>query len=219
MARDHQHYLRHWFEHWSSFGLELVFLEVISANSKPGGLLADSIGWRWAFTGQAPLCLAAFVATGILLKLPKRDRAHWKAKLRRVDFPGAFVLVTAVTFLLLGLDQGSNVSWKSTLVIACLAVSIPLFGVFVLVEQKYAAEPFAPGRIVFERSLSAAYMCNFFSFGGWYGVLFYLPLLYQALDSVSAGKAGAALIPGIVGGVLGSLSAGFIMQKTGKVIA
>jgi hypothetical protein len=49
-----------------------------------------------------------------------------------------------------------------------------------LVELKVAAEPFAPGRIVFERSLFACYLCNFFSFAGWLSALFYVPLFFQA---------------------------------------
>ena len=65
-----------------------------------------------------------------------------------------------------------------TLVPLCLAV--PLFIAFMLVELKVAAEPFAPGRIVLERSLIACYLCNFFSFAGWLSALFYVPLFFQA---------------------------------------
>lgn len=80
----------------------------------------------------------------------------------------------------MGLDRGSNYSWKAPITIASLCVSFPLFVLFVLVELKVAAEPFAPGRIVFEKSLFACYLCNFFSFAGWLAVLFYLPLFFQA---------------------------------------
>ena len=120
------------------------------------------------------------MAVGYVLSLPKTGSSHWKTKLKRVDFLGAFVLVCAVFTLLLGLDRGSNDSWKAPVTIASLCVSFPLFIVFVWVELKVAAEPFAPGRIVFERSLFACYLCNFFSFGGYLAVLFYLPLFFQA---------------------------------------
>lgn len=120
------------------------------------------------------------MVVGYVLKLPKNGSSHWRSKLRRVDFLGAFVLVSAVFTLLLGLDRGSNVSWKAPVTIASLCLSFPLFVVFVCVELKIAAEPFAPGRIVFEKSLFACYLCNFFSFGGYMAVLFYLPLFFQA---------------------------------------
>ena len=133
-----------------------------------------------AFLGQVPLCALAFVVVGFVLKLPKVESSDWKTKLKRVDFLGALVLVCAVFTLLLGLDRGSNHSWKAPVTIVSLCVSFPLFVLFILVELKIAAEPFAPGRIVFEKSLFACYLCNFFSFGGWLAGLFYLPLYFQA---------------------------------------
>ena len=120
------------------------------------------------------------MVVGYALKLPKADSSDWRTKLKRVDFLGAFVLVCAVFTLLLGLDRGSNYSWRAPITIASLCVSLPLFVLFILVELKIATEPFAPGRIVFEKSLFACYLCNFFSFGGWLAGLFYLPLFFQA---------------------------------------
>ncbi len=169
-----------------------------------------------AFLGQAPLCAIAFTSVALILHLPKTDSSDWKTKLRRVDFLGAIVMVCAVFALLLGLDHGSNVSWSSPLAIASLSVSLPLFILFVVVEEKLAAEPFAPRRIIFERSLFACYLCNFFSFGGWLSVLFYLPLFFQAVNGFSASQAGVRLLPGIVAGVSGSLFGGILMKRTGK---
>ena len=150
------------------------------------------------------------------LALPKPKSEHWVARLRRVDFPGALVLVAAIALLLVGLDQGSNTSWSSPLVITCLALSVPLFGVFLLVEHRFAAEPFAPSRIIFERSLFAAFMCNLWSFAGWFFVLYYIPLFFQAVEGVSAAAAGVRLLPGIIGGVIGSVAGGLIMQRSGR---
>lgn len=169
-----------------------------------------------AFLAQAPLCALAFVSVAIILNLPKKEVTDWRTKFRRIDFVGAFVLVSAVFFMLLGLDSGSNVSWSATITIVSICVSVPLFFLFVLVELKVAAEPFAPGRIIFDRSLIACYLCNFFSFAAWLSVLFYLPLFFQAVDGLSASQAGIRLLPGIVAGVSGSLFGGLVMQRTGK---
>lgn len=169
-----------------------------------------------AFLGQAPLCAIAFTSVALILHLPKRDSSDWKTKLRRVDFLGALVMVCAVFALILGLDHGSNVSWSSPLTIAALSVSLPLFILFVVVEEKLAIEPFAPRRIIFERSLFACYLCNFFSFGGWLSIIFYLPLFFQAVNGFSASQAGVGLLPGIFAGVCGSLFGGILMKRTGK---
>ena len=199
-----------------------------------GGILADYIGWRWyelsmfyvaaailtsyirAFLAQFPMCILAFSAVSVMLKLPARENTHWKEKVRRIDFLGAIVLVGAVLGFLLGLDRGSNVSWTLPLTIISLSISVVLFIAFVLVEIYLAAEPFAPGHIIFNRTFFALYGCNFFSFGGWLAALFYIPLYFQAVDGVSATTAGLRLLPCILAGVSGSLFSWFIMRWTGK---
>ena len=186
------------------------------ADCSPGGILSDSIGWRWAFIGQFPLCILAFISVVFTLRLPPTEHSHWKTKLRRIDFLGAFVLVLAIATLLVGLDQGSNRSWKAAVTIVCIAVSFPLFALFLFIEERIASEPTAPSRIIFERSLFASYLCNMFSFAGWMGLLFYVPLYYQAVSGLTATQAGVRLLPGIVCGVTGSLLGGLIMQKTGR---
>jgi predicted MFS family arabinose efflux permease len=125
------------------------------------------------------------------------------------------VLISAVFGLLVGLDRGSNVSWSDPITIAGLC-STPLFIVFVLVERYVASHPFAPFRIILNRSLFACYLCNFFSFGGWLAALFFIPLYWQVIGGLSASQAGLLLVPCIFCGVSGSLFSGFYMKKTGR---
>jgi len=200
---------------WQGY-VNIIYATGAGTGAPLGGILADSIGWRWAFLGQVPLCVLAFVVVSLVLKLPKREQTDWKQKLRRIDFLGAAILIGAVFTLLLALDRGSNVSWKANITIISISLSIPLFILFILVEMKVAKEPFAPGHIIFNRSLFACYLCNFFSFSGWLAALFYIPLYFQAVDGLTATEAGVRLIPGIIAGVSGSLFGGFYMQRTGK---
>ena len=200
---------------WQGY-VNIIYATGAGTGAPLGGILADSIGWRWAFLGQVPLCVLAFVVVSLVLKLPKREQTDWKQKLRRIDFLGAAILIGAVFTLLLALDRGSNASWKANITIISISLSIPLFVIFVLVEMKVAKEPFAPGHIIFNRSLFACYLCNFFSFSGWLAALFYIPLYFQAVDGLTATQAGVRLIPGIIAGVSGSLFGGFYMQRTGK---
>ncbi|KAL2822750.1 major facilitator superfamily domain-containing protein [Aspergillus cavernicola] len=196
--------------------INIIYASGAGIGAPLGGILSDYIGWRWAFVAQFPLCVLAFIAVSIMLDLPTPEDSHWKTKLRRIDFPGAIVLIGAVLSFLVGLDRGSNVSWTIPLTLVSLSISACLFVLFVIVEIYYATEPFAPGHIIFDRGFVAAYGCNFFSFGGWLAGLFYLPLYFQAMDGVSATGAGLRLLPSIMFGVSGSLFAGFVMKWTGK---
>nr|OQO22097.1 hypothetical protein B0A51_09553 [Rachicladosporium sp. CCFEE 5018] len=200
---------------WQGY-VNIIYALGASAGAPLGGFLADSVGWRWAFLIQAPMCLAAFIAVSFALHLPKTGDSHWREKLKRIDFLGALILIGAVFTLLLALDRGSNVSWGATITLVSLAISIPLFTVFVLVEMYVAKEPFAPGHIIFNRTLFACYLCNFFAFAGWLAAIFYIPLYFQVVYDMSATQAGLRLIPSIIVGVSGSLFAGFYMQRTGR---
>jgi predicted MFS family arabinose efflux permease len=200
---------------WQGY-INIIYASGAGCGAPLGGLLADSIGWRWAFMGQAPLCLLAFVSVFFVLKLPQMDEKDWKVNLKRIDFLGAIVLVFAVFGMLLGFDRGSNVSWSIPLSYGSLIASVVLFAVFILVEMRYAAEPFAPGHIIFDRSLFAGYLCNFFSFGGWLSALYYIPLFFQAVDGHGAAASGVRLLPAIISGVSGSLFGGYGIKKTGR---
>jgi len=199
---------------WQGY-INIIYAAGAGTGAPLGGILADTIGWRWAFTLQAPLCLAAFAAVSVVLKLPEPDAADWKTKLRRIDFLGAIVLMGAVSTLLVALDRGSNDSWRAPTTLISLGISAPLFILFLIIETRIATEPFAPGNIIFHRSLFACYLCNFFSFSGYLAALFYIPLYFQAVDGLSATQAGLRLIPSVLCGVSGSLAAGFYMRLTG----
>jgi len=196
--------------------INIIYATGAGSGAPLGGILADYVGWRWAFLGQAPLCLVAFLAVTLALKLPAPEDQDWKKKFRRIDFLGAIVLVGAVFSLIFGMDRGSNVSWRIPITYGPLAASVVLFSFFIFVEMNVAGEPFAPGHIIFERSMFACYLCNFFSFGAWLAVLYYLPLFYQAVDGYGATGAAVRLIPSICAGVSGSLFGGFAMKVTGR---
>ncbi|KAI0660206.1 MFS general substrate transporter [Cubamyces menziesii] len=181
-----------------------------------GGFLADSIGWRWAFLIQVPLTTLAILSVGFGLKLPRSPTGDFRAKLARIDFLGAGTLVVAVFTLLLGLDRGGNVSWRDHITIASLVASAIFTAVFAAVELRWAREPFAPKRIVANRALLAAYLCNLFASGAAITLVYHISLYLQAVRGASASDVGLILLPTIFGGVTGSLTTGLIMQTTGR---
>jgi predicted MFS family arabinose efflux permease len=199
---------------WQGY-INVMYAAGAAAGAPLGGLLADSIGWRWAFIAQGPMCMLAFITVALVLDLPKQDHSHWKEKFLKIDFLGAGILILAVAGVLVGLDRGSNGSWNSPITIAGLCTS-PLFIVFVLVEKYVARNPFAPGRIILNRSLFACYLCNFFSFGGWLASLYFIPLYWQVIGNYSSARARLMLVPSIFCGVSGSLVGGFYMKRTAK---
>lgn len=162
------------------------------------------------------MTLLAIASVSFALDLPKVEFSDFHTKLKRVDFPGAITLVLAVFFLLFGLDRGGNIAWVDKLTIASLSAFGALCLLFWTIEMEIAKEPFAPRRIIVNRSLIASYLVNFFVMASGLSLLFHISLWLQAVQGKSASAAGVWLLWSIGGSVTGSLSGGLIMQATGK---
>jgi hypothetical protein len=168
------------------------------------------------FIGQVPICVAAFVAVYYVLDLPKTDHAHWMEKIARIDFLGAFCLVIAVTSLMVGLDSGSNEGWTNVVTITGLSLAPAFFAIFIFVEMKVASHPFAPGHVIFDPSLFAAYLANFFGVAGQIAAIFFMPLYFQAVMGYSATQSGTLLIPPMICAVAASITGGLVIKRTGR---
>jgi MFS family permease len=125
-----------------------------------GGLLADTVGWRWSFTGQAPLILIAIllVAYKLPTSTPPTTAKGEPSRLRRIDFAGAFMLAITIVALLGALSLGGqNLPWSNPIVIGLLIGSLVLGTIFVAYEVKYALEPIFPPTLVIKRDVAMPY--------------------------------------------------------------
>ncbi|RFU29438.1 hypothetical protein B7463_g6899, partial [Scytalidium lignicola] len=179
-----------------------------------GGWVNDVWGWRYAFLSQIPFVIVSGILVSFLVNIPPKKSE--KSKLSRVDFLGAFTLVTTLVLLLLGLNSGGNiVPWNHPLVY----VSLPLSGVslvaFIYIEAKIAKEPVIPVKLLLNRTVAAACLTNWFYTMLAFMGMFYLPIYFQVKGN-TATQAGARLIPQAIGASFGSLGCGLIMNKTGK---
>jgi MFS family permease len=143
---------------------------------------------------------------------PKKSE---KSKLSRVDFLGAFTLVTTLVLLLLGLNSGGNVvPWTHPLVWVSLSLSALALAGFIYVELYKAKEPVIPVRLLTNRTVAAACLANWFTTMVTYTVVFYVPIFFQ-VNGLSTTQAGVRLIPQSIGSSVGSLGSGILMNKTG----
>ncbi|KAJ3565400.1 hypothetical protein NP233_g7660 [Leucocoprinus birnbaumii] len=208
-----------------------------TAGSSLGGLLADTIGWRWGFFIQLPLAIASGVSVYFFLKMPNPPAsspattvsAHekgpqvqlnrveqFKAKIRRIDFAGAIVLFCAVFCLLYGMDKGGSLGWQHASTVSALISFAFLIIIFGFIEGFVASEPFAPPRIIFNRGLIPSYLTNFLIVATNFGQLFQISLYFQAVLGKSAAVTGAWLVITIAADLMSSLLCGVIMQSTGR---
>ncbi|KAF4982371.1 hypothetical protein FZEAL_1990 [Fusarium zealandicum] len=180
-----------------------------------GGILNDhtSGGWRLAFLIQVPPVLLSAVAVWFLVKVPPKQSD--KSFLARIDFTGAFLTVGFLVLLLLGLNSGGNlVPWTHPLPLTTIPLAVITFGLFLFWESR-ALQPIIPVKLLLDRTVFTACLCNLLCSMVVMGCLFYVPLYLQVLGS-SATQSGVQILPSPVGISIGSLTSGYVMKKTGK---
>jgi MFS family permease len=113
------------------------------------GFVTETTRWRWLFYINLPIGLLALLVLTIFLPVQQsteRDGlAGRRSALRRVDWFGAGLLVTATCSLLLGLSLGSaeDRGWTRPIVVVLLAAAAVSYGLLLVVERK-ASEPILP---------------------------------------------------------------------------
>ena len=133
-----------------------------------GGLIADTIGWRWCFLLQVPVSVIAFGVGCIVVANQSRmedDNSDGLLKgiWAKIDISGSLLLVIALSGQLLALSLGGNeLPWDSPWVICSLVGSFVLLGIFVLVESKTSAIPLIPLRMLSGRLSISVQVANFF---------------------------------------------------------
>lgn len=120
-----------------------------------GGLIADTIGWRWCFLCQVPVSILAFVVGYIAIKnqetsivQPENDENEpqiSKSLWIQIDLSGAVLLVLGLSAQLAALSMGgNNYPWTDVRVIVSFVVSVILLAAFIVVEIRTRAIPVMP---------------------------------------------------------------------------
>lgn len=179
-----------------------------------GGWVNDNLGWRWAFVVQIPVTTIALLLIVLKINIPAKQTIQ--TGLKRVDLPGALLLAVALVLLLLGLNSGGNLlAWTHPLVLTSLLAAAVAFIAFVLVEEKYAAEPVIPIRQLLNRTAASVWLTNWFMSMSRFGLLFYGPIYFQ-IQGYSAAETGLRFIPESVAVGITSIFCGTMIRWTGR---
>jgi MFS family permease len=169
-----------------------------------GGVLTDSLGWRWIFWVNLPIGLVAAGVLAVLvphLRLPDRD-------VGRFDVAGVLLLATGISLVLVALNNSAGV--------AMLVAGVALLVVFVFVERRVSV-PIVPLRLFASRTYSAVTVAGMFFTIATVPTGLFFGLYYQQVRGFSATTAALLVVPLMAGMILGNRGTAMIVLRTGQV--
>jgi EmrB/QacA subfamily drug resistance transporter len=176
-----------------------------------GGLIVGTLGWRWVFLVNVPVCLAAIaLAVRYLPSVPPAVRRP------RLDVFGLALLSPGLAALVYGLSEaGDRGGFSGAAVLAPLVAGAILVAGYCWHALRSPGEPLVDLRMLRVRSFAAATGLLWFSGVAMYGAMLLLPLYYQRERGFSALAAGLLLAPQGIGSLLPRTIAGRLADRIG----
>jgi len=175
-----------------------------------GGVVTDTLNWRWNFFIALPFAVAALIIQQRTLHLPARAK-----KRVRIDYVGIVLLSTAVSLLLIWVtNAGTSYDWWSTETILMVGGAVVAGVLFVVVELR-SAEPLVPLTLFRNRTFTLAVIASIATGIAMFGTSVFLSQYMQMARGATPTEAGVMTIPMIAGLLLASVVVGALITRHG----
>lgn len=165
-----------------------------------GGVLVDTLSWRWVFAiNLLPIAVAL-----LLVRALPADSA--RPVDTRVDWAGAVLGIVGLGLPVFALIESGRFGWGSPVILGAFALGAAGLASFVLRERR-ATSPMLPPAVFRERDFSVGNVATAFIYGGVSVGTFALALFLQQGARYSATAAGFAMMPSSI--LLIALAAAF----------
>ncbi|MFB6503172.1 MULTISPECIES: MFS transporter [unclassified Streptomyces] len=152
-----------------------------------GGAVLSTGSWRTLF--EAVALIAACCLAWVARSAPRSARLE-----RTLDLPGTLLFVAAFVALLIGIIEGPELGWDSTVVLIAFACSVLLSLCWVRVELR-VPHPMLDPRLFRSVALSSASLGMTLTFFGSFGLFYVNASLLQYGRGFSVLQAGLGVIP------------------------
>ncbi|GAB3609786.1 MFS transporter [Humibacter ginsengiterrae] len=178
-----------------------------------GGVLTDSVGWRWNFYIGVPFAILAIILLQTTLHLPKRPKQKVS-----IDYLGAVLIAAGVSILLIWVSlagQKGQFEWASATSFWMVAAAAVALIAAVLVELK-VKEPVIPLRLFKNRTFTFSAIASISVGVAMFGTSVFLGQYMQLARGATPTQSGLLTLPMIVGLLVSSVVIGQIISRTGK---
>ncbi|QCU79493.1 MFS transporter [Citricoccus sp. SGAir0253] len=189
-----------------------VMATATAAGPLLGGLIVDTIGWRWTFWVGVPLAVLAMVVIAKTLRIVHVGRPV------HIDWWGATVLALATCLLLVWVSFAGNpvyfawLSWQSA---AFLGSVVALAVLFLWLESR-SVEPVMNLRIFRNRTTVLAIVASVSVAVLMFSLPAYLGLYFQNGRGLEPTQSGLLTLPLILGNLIGSVTTGQLITRYGR---
>ncbi|KAK4665965.1 hypothetical protein QC763_0067940 [Podospora pseudopauciseta] len=186
-----------------------------------GGAFSDAPnpGWRWCFYINLPIGAFAMAAIFFFLKINRVDNPEgltFLERILRLDLAGTAMLIPAVICLLLALQWGGTEhAWNSSVIIGLFVGFALMIGAFAVIQVWKGDRGTLPPRLFKNRDVVCAMLFAFFFGAGFFPLVYYLALYFQAVQGDTAVTAGIKLLPLLISVVITSVATGGLVTVVG----
>ena len=164
-----------------------------------GGVITQTLSWRWTFYVNLPIGL---LAIALLLMLHEREEHHGGS----IDWIGAITFAVAIALLLVGVN--------GTLPLVTVAGSIALLILFIVIERR-AAEPLIDLSLLSIRLIAVGLGLSFLMGVVQFGATTFVPPFAQGVLGRSPIEAGFALSGMGIGWPIAAIVTGWFLVRIG----
>ncbi len=175
-----------------------------------GGVLTDTLSWRWIFFLNVPIAAFAVLVTYYLVKVKEPEAAE-----QRIDYPGISTISIGLVSLLVALDQVDDWGWGDPKVVAMLALAAVLIVAFVRIERRAGMNALIPRAVMSNESFRASCVAITLMSATFFAALLYLPQFMQKHLDYSPLEAGVGVLPFLATFALVSFIAGPLYNRLG----
>jgi EmrB/QacA subfamily drug resistance transporter len=175
-----------------------------------GGVLTDTVGWRWIFFINLPVAAVAILVTYLVVAPDARPKEH-----ERIDYLGMTALSAGLLALLLALDWGTDLGWTDLPILGLFAVAAAALIGFFFVERGAGSRALVPDDVMRNRSFAAASLATLMMSAIFFAALLYLPQFMSKVLKFSAIGSGAGLLPMMGTFAVTSFAAGRLYERLG----
>ena len=152
-----------------------------------GSYLTEFWTWRAIFWINVPVALFALIEFSFA-KLNDIKRPS------RVDWRGAFLIVTGMALTVLGIQQSTEWGWESPATVGSIVVGVIVLALFVAVERRTEDPLIDVNAMIANRPFAVDNLLTFLVFGPWLAVFFFGSMYFQIAVGQEPTEAGFSIL-------------------------